>query len=148
MKPFQHYMNIGRKWVEKRIMNNTLKHHGVKGQKWGVRNGPPYPLKNATESDRITITGHSSPARNGKPNSTVDHIGKNGKIKTRAFYDEDGWKAAEIHTNDHNNPKQHPYGFHGEHYHRYTWDKETDRLINKTCDEIPGDVREENQDIL
>ena len=23
---------------------NELKHHGVQGQKWGVRNGPPYPL--------------------------------------------------------------------------------------------------------
>lgn len=26
---------------------NVLYHHGVKGQKWGVRNGPPYPVKNA-----------------------------------------------------------------------------------------------------
>ena len=24
---------------------NELYHHGVKGQKWGVKNGPPYPLK-------------------------------------------------------------------------------------------------------
>ena len=23
---------------------NELYHHGVSGQKWGVRNGPPYPL--------------------------------------------------------------------------------------------------------
>lgn len=23
---------------------NELRHHGIKGQKWGVRNGPPYPL--------------------------------------------------------------------------------------------------------
>lgn len=26
-------------------MKNELKHHGVKGQKWGIQNGPPYPLK-------------------------------------------------------------------------------------------------------
>lgn len=22
-----------------------LRHHGVKGQEWGVRNGPPYPIE-------------------------------------------------------------------------------------------------------
>jgi len=27
-----------------------LAHHGIKGQKWGVRNGPPYPLYKATVS--------------------------------------------------------------------------------------------------
>ena len=24
--------------------NAELYHHGIKGQKWGIRNGPPYPL--------------------------------------------------------------------------------------------------------
>lgn len=24
--------------------NNYLTHHGIKGQKWGIKNGPPYPL--------------------------------------------------------------------------------------------------------
>ena len=28
-------------------MNNELYHHGIKGQKWGVKNGPPYPLVKA-----------------------------------------------------------------------------------------------------
>lgn len=28
-------------WV---IVSNELCHHGIKGQKWGERNGPPYPL--------------------------------------------------------------------------------------------------------
>ena len=23
---------------------NSLEHHGIKGKKWGIRNGPPYPL--------------------------------------------------------------------------------------------------------
>lgn len=26
------------------LMDNTLAHHGIKGQEWGKRNGPPYPL--------------------------------------------------------------------------------------------------------
>lgn len=28
---------------------NELYHHGIKGQKWGVRNGPPYPLEEKAE---------------------------------------------------------------------------------------------------
>ena len=27
---------------------NVLKHHGIEGQKWGVKNGPPYPLDEKT----------------------------------------------------------------------------------------------------
>ena len=34
------------------IVNNELCHHGIDGQKWGVRNGPPYPL-NRTSSGVI-----------------------------------------------------------------------------------------------
>lgn len=29
---------------------NFLEHHGIPGQKWGVRNGPPYPIENRTLS--------------------------------------------------------------------------------------------------
>lgn len=28
------------------LYESSLSHHGVKGQKWGIQNGPPYPLKN------------------------------------------------------------------------------------------------------
>lgn len=30
--------------------DNELEHHGIDNQKWGVRNGPPYPLKPAVSS--------------------------------------------------------------------------------------------------
>ena len=28
----------------RRLRDDELQHHGVKGQEWGVKNGPPYPL--------------------------------------------------------------------------------------------------------
>ena len=31
---------------------DQLMHHGIKGQKWGVRNGPPYPIKEGQHSLR------------------------------------------------------------------------------------------------
>lgn len=36
-----------------RFKHDTLVHHGVKGQKWGVRNGPPYPLDKSNKRDTI-----------------------------------------------------------------------------------------------
>lgn len=36
-----------------RLGYNVLAHHGIKGQKWGVRNGPPYPLDKSSKSDTI-----------------------------------------------------------------------------------------------
>lgn len=32
---------------------DELYHHGIPGQKWGVRNGPPYPLKEVSTSEKI-----------------------------------------------------------------------------------------------
>ena len=66
----------------------------------------------------------------------------------RAFYNEDGWAAVEIHTTDHKNPKWHPYGKHGEHIHYNVWDYETGQKIDGRTDEIPMNIRKENQDIL
>lgn len=41
------HIKLGREWVKRYFQKlSELRHHGIKGQKWGVRNGPPYPLKN------------------------------------------------------------------------------------------------------
>ena len=33
------------------VFNDELQHHGIDGQKWGVRNGPPYPLDRNSKSE-------------------------------------------------------------------------------------------------
>lgn len=33
--------------------SNFLAHHGVQGQKWGVKNGPPYPLNNEKLASKL-----------------------------------------------------------------------------------------------
>ena len=38
----------------KEDMNNSLQHHGIKNQKWGVRHGPPYPLSKQEHSAVVT----------------------------------------------------------------------------------------------
>ena len=134
-----------------RLGFNVLAHHGVKGQKWGVRNRPPYPLDKTGKSDTIvtkTIKGHTAPSKRDEPDSVVDHVTSDGSVKTRAFYDGDGWKVKEIHTTDHGNPKHHSYGRHGEHVHYYEWDHETGKQISNKQEEIPPDLRKENDDIL
>ena len=39
--------------IRGRLGYNTITHHGVKGQEWGVRNGPPYPLDKNRKSSII-----------------------------------------------------------------------------------------------
>lgn len=34
-------------------MSGYLIHHGIKGQQWGVQNGPPYPLSREFTKDEI-----------------------------------------------------------------------------------------------
>lgn len=52
----QKYITIGRKWIEQHILNDSLQHHGIKGQRWGVQNGPPYPLKDGSRNNKIRPT--------------------------------------------------------------------------------------------
>lgn len=35
-------------------MNSYLSHHGIDGQKWGKRNGPPYPLEKSVKKKSKT----------------------------------------------------------------------------------------------
>lgn len=63
-----------------------IAHHGIEGQKWGVRNGPPYPLD---ESDRSSAERAANPAPSTEKNSyDGSHMGRSlGDISDRELQD-------------------------------------------------------------
>ena len=150
---YDQLVRMGQAWMNVFLKEQIeLSHYGVKGMKWGIHNGPPYPidrkaLANNKERDRITLSGHRPPESTGKPNSIVDHVDDTGKVKARVFYDDAGRKTQEIDTTDHGNPKKHPYGEHGEHVHEYTWSDDAKQPV-RTTRNLSAEEREENGDII
>lgn len=55
-----------------------LEHHGVQGQKWGVRNGPPYPIDRGGDGN-IVKSGKSAIIKEPKQSIVEDAI-KSGKV--------------------------------------------------------------------
>lgn len=134
-----------------RLGYNVLAHHGIKGQKWGVRKGPPYPLersqnsglknaagKNIIEVEHVTLTS--------EPNSVTQIAHAKGGID-RNYYDESGRQSKQISNNDHGFPNVHRYGKHGEHAHDYIYD-DSGELVDRPIRELSDIERKENGDIL
>lgn len=65
------------------IFNDSLQHHGIKGQKWGDRNGPPYPLDKSdySEKEKKAMSSESS-GKKGLTDSQKKAI-KIGAVATR-----------------------------------------------------------------
>ncbi len=59
--------------------SNELWHHGVQGQKWGVKHGPPYPLYEGHGKSKAVL---ESKAKYG-PNNTFGSIASNKKLFKR-----------------------------------------------------------------
>ena len=58
--------------------NLSISHYGVDGQKWGVRNGPPYPIKRQ-KNKKWTVTNRSGEKKDLE--SSNKSIGKRDKAK-------------------------------------------------------------------
>ena len=58
------------------IRGGELYHHGILGQKWGVRNGPPYPLSPEKHSKSEKSAGYQK---------SIDGMSSNDRIKSRKF---------------------------------------------------------------
>ena len=80
-----------------------------------------------------------------KPNSITERVSNKGGIEWN-FYDKKGRQYKQISNNDHGNPKQHPYGKHGEHAHDYIYDKNGKPIRNTR--ELTAEERKEVEDIL
>ena len=65
-------------------MENVLEHHGIRGQKWGKRNGPPYPIAFGSHSKREVDSKWYYSLNRNTNNSALkdisDRIMKNGKL--------------------------------------------------------------------
>lgn len=73
---------------------------------------------------------------------------KSGEVVyDRTFFDYKGRLSSQVHSSDHQNRKQHPYGKNGEHGHTYKWD-DNDNYLGRETRELTDQERKENKDIL
>lgn len=72
-----------------------IAHHGIKGQQWGVRNGPPYPLKGDSVS-RIERGGGGSISRKRRLKKHTDTTIKTGTVLKTLSYDPNRTKNVEM----------------------------------------------------
>ncbi len=101
------YENIKRgfEWIKKHfpelvkniLLPDELFHHGIKGQKWGVRNGPPYPLDKSTNNDTIVRDAVESGLVSKEINreKQLRHT-KDGHLPGRSYIDGDLEYAQEL----------------------------------------------------
>lgn len=102
-------------------------------------------IKNAA-GQTVKIVDKSEVKLHGEPNTITQTQNKKGGID-RNYYGEDGHQTKQISNNDHGNPKNHPYGKHGEHAHDYVYD-ENGKLVSRYPRELTDEERKENDDIL
>lgn len=87
------------------LSQDYLAHHGVKGQKWGERNGPPYPLDSSKSDGHKLLSGSGSPQgkKKYKTSEKTSHQRAERKARTdreldraRKLYGKDDISEAEL----------------------------------------------------
>lgn len=91
--------------------SNWLAHHGVKGQKWGVQNGPPYPLSSNVSTGKELKKIAKVANKHFKSNTIYDFakkqnkkaiadIKKQGNVQNRVNSDQDMYNDLKDHLED------------------------------------------------
>ena len=100
------------------------------------------PLKNAAGHVIIRV---KKTMRKAAANSITQVENKKGGID-RNYYNRRGEWIKQITNNDHGQPKNHPFGEHGEHAHDITYNE--DGSVSRTTRELTPEERREEADIL
>ena len=88
-----------------------LSHHGILGQKWGQRNGPPYPLSGGdySPSERKAITGKRKIGNSIYNKKHFDETLKEGTTLSTLSYDPNRTKGADMFYATHKVLDKHQY---------------------------------------
>lgn len=101
-------------------------------------------------TDDWKTKGKVSIPRKYKPNAVIEtqSTKKDGTVQVdRTIYGDSGLIKTQIHSGPHGRPDKHPYGNHGEHTHRYTWDT-NGTLSSRKIEELTEQEKAEHADIL
>ena len=92
--------------MDKPPIQEYMAHHGILGQKWGTRNGPPYPLGGGdyTQSERKAILKKRNTVKNSIYNKRhFDEVLKADKTTLSTLsYDTDRTKGTDMFYATHN----------------------------------------------
>lgn len=78
------------------LSQDYLAHHGVKGQKWGEKNGPPYPLDSSKSDGHKLLKGDGSPQGKKKYKTSEKTAHKRAERKARTVKEESPEKTAKM----------------------------------------------------
>lgn len=94
------------------------------------------------------LTGISHPHLSSQmePFSVVETVSQSGRQTDRTYYGKDGLMVKQINNGAHGNPKQHPFGEHGEHAHDVIW--KDGEIVDRPARDLTDAERKENGDIL